>query len=384
MLTTACLVGVWAVADSPAMAQSRISQSQGAPDVTHPSEADRWAHRTADGFVNPGLPEEATERHNRGAFFRWQWERFWAGLPRKVAGGWHPPVLQLDLSPFRARGHEPRVAWFGHDTFLLSIGGALVMTDPHLTGRASPVGFTGPRRLVPPPVAIADLPHVDVVLISHNHYDHLDRDTVRALNRQPGGPPHFFVPVGLKAWMRDAEIEAVTELDWWESAESSGLKVYLVPARHFSARTPFDTNRTLWGGWIVDHPSFRFYHAGDTGYDPVFEEIGRRFAPIDLAALPIGAYEPRWFMSPVHANPDEAVRIHLDVGARRSVAMHWGTFQLTDEAMDEPPAALAAARAAHGVSPQDFFTMQFGEARRFEPRTARPVATQAVPMPLRR
>ncbi len=329
--------------------------------------AGRPTHHTDQGFRNPDIPDVA---HNRGRFLRWQWERLWAGLPREVPGGWHPPVLKPDLEPFRTRGAEPRIAWFGQDTFLLSIGGVLVMTDPHLTDRASPVSFLGPQRQVPLPVRIEDLPPVDVVLISHNHYDHLDLETVQRLNAQPGGAPQFLVPLGLKAWMAEAGIERVVELDWWQHAEVRGLTLVLVPAQHFSARTPFDTNCTLWGGWIVDHPSFRFYFAGDTGYGPLFEEIGRRFAPIDLAALPVGSYEPRWFMSPVHVDPEEAVQIHLDVGARHSVGMHWGTFQLTDEALDEPPRALAAALKKHGVSAETFFLMQFGEVRKLDARPA--------------
>jgi len=342
--------------------------------------AGRPSHYSNDGFLNPDIP--ALE-HNRGRFLRWQWERLWGGLPREVPGGWNPPVLKPDLEPFRARGAAPRIAWFGHDTFLLSIGGVLVITDPHLTGRASPLSFIGPKRRVPLPVRIEELPPVDVVLISHNHYDHLDRATVQRLNAQPGGAPQFLVPLGLKAWMAEAGIERVIELDWWQHAEVRGLTLHLVPAQHFSARTPFDTDRTLWGGWIVDHPSFRFYFAGDTGYGPLFKEIGRRFAPIDLAALPVGAYEPRWFMSPVHVDPEEAVRIHLDVGARRSVGMHWGTFQLTDEALDEPPRALATALKEHGVSAEDFSLMQFGEARTLAARPEITSRTLGTLPPLR-
>jgi L-ascorbate metabolism protein UlaG (beta-lactamase superfamily) len=292
-------------------------------------------------------------------------------------------VLKPDLEPFRARGPEPRLAWFGHDTFLLSIGGVLVLTDPHLTGRASPVSFIGPHRYVPLPVRIEDLPRVDVVVISHNHYDHLDLGTVQRLNAQPGGAPQFLVPLGLKAWLAEAGIVRVIELDWWQHAAVGGLTLHLVPAQHFSARTPFDTDRTLWGGWIVDHPSFRFYFAGDTGYGPLFKEIGRRFAPIDLAALPVGSYEPRWFMRSVHIDPEEAVQIHIDVGARRSVGMHWGTFQLTDEALDEPPRALAAALQQHGISAETFFVMQFGEVRGLAAHAVAPVRVQAiVPGPL--
>jgi L-ascorbate metabolism protein UlaG (beta-lactamase superfamily) len=324
-------------------------------------------HHTAEGFHNPDGAAVIVE-HNRTAFLRWQWERLMSGLPREVPGGWHPPIVHTDLAPFRARGPQPRIAWLGHDTFLLAIGGALVLTDPQFSGRASPVSWAGPRRQVPLPVALAELPRVDVVLISHNHYDHLDRASVLGLNAQPGGPPLFLVPLGLRAWMRGQGIGNVRELDWWEHVQAAGLTLHLVPAQHFSARTPFDTNATLWGGWIVDHPSFRFYFAGDTGYGPLFREIGRRFAPIDLAAIPIGGYEPRWFMSPVHADPQEAVQIHRDVGARRSVGMHWGTFQLTDEALDEPPRALERALAAARIPPGIFDTFGFGEARLLETR----------------
>jgi N-acyl-phosphatidylethanolamine-hydrolysing phospholipase D len=341
-----------------------------------PPSGSTSGHRTANGFRNPG--GEATP-HGPGDLLRWQWERWRNDLPHEVPGGWHPPVVKPDLEPFRARGPEPRIAWLGHDTFLLLIGGTVIMTDPHLTERASPVSFAGPKRQVPAPVAVGELPHVDVVLISHNHYDHLDRGTVLALNGQSGGPPLFLVPLGVKAWMEDQGIRSAQELDWWEQTNARGLTVHFVPAQHFSARTPFDTNRTLWGGWIVDHPSFRFYFAGDTGYDPVFKEIGQRFAPIDLAAIPIGAYEPRWFMRPVHVNPEEAMQIHVDVGARRSVGMHWGTFQLTDEALDEPPKALAAALAAAHLPPDSFVPMGFGEEQVLAPR---PVAN--APATLRR
>jgi N-acyl-phosphatidylethanolamine-hydrolysing phospholipase D len=355
-----CLLGpVSAAGDSAPAGTEPIACNSPAQAPERPS------HHTENGFRNPDIPDL---RHNRGAFFRWQWERFTEGLPRQVEGGWHPPVLTPDLGPFAARGPDPRLAWLGHDTFLLSIGGVLVLTDPQLSERASPVSWVGPRRHVPAPVTVKALPHIDAVVVSHNHYDHMDRATVLELNAQAGGPPQFFVPLGIKAWMEEQGVSRVIELDWWEHAELQGLSFHLVPAQHFSARTPFDTNRTLWGGWIVDHPSFRFYLAGDTGYGPLFKEIGRRFAPIDLAALPIGAYEPRWFMSPVHVDPEEAVRIHLDVGARRSVGMHWGTFQLTDEALDEPPRTLATALAALQVAPEHFYVLGFGESQVLLPR----------------
>ena len=198
----------------------------------------------------------------------------------------------------------------------------------------------------------------------------------------------FFVPLGLRAWCAGHGIRRVIELDWWERAEHGRLAFHLVPVQHWSSRTPFDRDATLWGGWIVEHPagavaphdltradaiasaresSFRFFFAGDTGYSPDFRDIAARFAPIDLAALPIGAYEPRWFMKSMHINPEEAVRIHQDLRARYSVAMHWGTFVLTDEPLDEPPHRLAAARRAAGIAEEHFFVMKHGETRSLQP-----------------
>ena len=218
------------------------------------------------------------------------------------------------------------------------------------------------------------MPHIDAVVISHNHYDHLDLATVKHLSRQARGSPRFFVPLGLKAWFHGHGMHDAVEHDWWDSADFAGLRLHLVPVQHWSSRTTFDYNRTLWGGWIVElpgtsggEPRFRFFFAGDTGYSHDFLDIAARFAPIDLAALPIGAYEPRWFMQVMHVNPEEAVQIHRDLRARHSVAMHWGTFILTDEPLDEPPHRLAAARRAAGISAEEFFLMQHGETRRLAP-----------------
>jgi L-ascorbate metabolism protein UlaG (beta-lactamase superfamily) len=161
-------------------------------------------------------------------------------------------------------------------------------------------------------------------------------------------------------------IENVTELDWWESADHMGLKFTLAPVQHWSSRTPWDRNKTLWGAWVVEHPHLRFFFGGDFGYSPDLADIGKRFGTIDLAALPIGAYEPRWFMSVMHANPDEAVRARQDLHARYAVAMHWGTFRLTDELLDEPPRKLADALAKSGVAPEQFFLMKHGETRKLD------------------
>ncbi|HEX7927256.1 MAG TPA: MBL fold metallo-hydrolase, partial [bacterium] len=304
------------------------------------------------------------------------WERWRDGLPKEPEGGYRPAVVTPDVAWLKANTTETSITWIGHVTFLYQVGGANVLTDPHFSERASPFSFAGPKRFVPPALALKDLPHIDAVVISHNHYDHLDRASVVALSKQAGGSPLFLVPLGNKAWFEGEGITNVEELDWWQSREVAGLRVTVVPVQHWSSRTPWDRNETLWGGWIIDHPNFRFMFAGDTGYSADFKEIGAKFPGIDLAGIPIGAYEPRWFMKWAHVNPEEAVQIHKDLGARQSVAMHWGTFQLTDETIDEPPKALARALQQADISPERFFVMKFGETRKFPPRTSRAAASR--------
>jgi N-acyl-phosphatidylethanolamine-hydrolysing phospholipase D len=314
-------------------------------------------HHTAEGFRN-NYPSSAP-----GSFWKWQRERWAKGLPKIPEGGYRFELLRPDVTWLQQNRSEPTLTWVGHATFLLQLGGINILTDAHFSERASPVQFAGPRRVVAPALRLTELPHIDAVVISHNHYDHLDRGTVKRLAAQSGGSAHFFVPLGLKAWFRRAGIHSVTELDWWDEAQHRGLKLTLTPVQHWSSRTPWDRDKTLWGGWVVEHPQLRFFFAGDTGYSQDFKDIGERLGAVDLAALPIGAYDPRWFMQIMHVNPEEAVQIHRDLRARHSVAMHWGTFILTDEPLDEPPHRLAAARHAAGVSPEAFFVMKHGETR---------------------
>ena len=327
-------------------------------------------HHGADGFRN-NYPTVA-----RGSYWRWQRERWSKGLPKIPPGGYHFEQSQPDVHWLRANRSVDTITWIGHASFLLQLGGLNILTDPHLTERASPLAFAGPRRLVPPALALRELPHIDVVVISHNHYDHLDAGTVKHLAQQRAGSPLFLVPLGLKAWFNGRGMRHVIELDWWERTAHAGLQFHLCPVQHWSARSLWDRDKTLWGGWMVEASDFRFFFTGDTGYSRDFLDIAARFGPIDLAAIPIGAYEPRWFMQVMHVNPEEAVRIHLDLQARHSVAMHWGTFVLTDEPMDEPPHKLDLARRAAGVSSEDFFVMRHGEMRRLEP--LRRPAAQAV------
>ena len=315
------------------------------------------SHHTETGFRN-NYPHQEKQ-----SFWRWQWERWKNGVAPDPEGGYGFVLVKPDVAFLRSNRNEPTLTWIGHATLLLQVGGVNVLTDPHFTERASPVSFAGPKRYVPPALSIADLPHIDVVVISHNHYDHLDTGTVKQLNRQAGGPPRFFVPLGEKAWFGSEGIDNVAELDWWDRVRYRGLDIHLVPVQHWSARTPWDRNETLWGGWMIEHPDLRFFFSGDTGYSKDFADIRSRFGPIDLAAIPVGCYEPRWFMNANHVDPEEAVQIHRDLAARRSVGIHWGTFRLTDERLDEPPRKLKEALARAGISTDEFFLMKHGETR---------------------
>jgi N-acyl-phosphatidylethanolamine-hydrolysing phospholipase D len=229
---------------------------------------------------------------------------------------------------------------------------------------------------------MADLPNIDAVLISHNHYDHLDRSSVALLDQKAkavGKSTLFLVPLGLKAWFNGIGIDSVVELDWWQHHVVKGAEFHLTPVQHWSARSVNDRSNTLWGGWAVFGADFHWYYAGDTGYSRDFADTAKHFASrqtaalgggFDLALIPIGAYEPRWFMAQQHVNPMESVRIHQDVGAKRSLGVHWGTFKLTDEPLDQPPRDLAVARQALGLKAADFGVLAIGESQQFAKRSA--------------
>lgn len=251
-----------------------------------------------------------------------------------------PRVVENDGMQLRQDRLRTSVTWIGHATLLVQGGGVSVLTDPIFSQRISGI-FS---RFAAPGVAMAKLPPIDVVVISHNHRDHLDEPSVKAL----GPSVHYVVPLGLAAWFRQRGLTQVTELDWWQTTEiktalGHTAQVTLVPAQHWSRRGLSDDRQSLWGGYVIALAGSHVYFAGDTGYPAAFKEIGRRFANLDYALLPIGAYEPRWFMCAQHISPEDAARAFSDLGARHLIPMHYATFRLSDEPMDEPPLLLQKA-----------------------------------------
>lgn len=293
--------------------------------------------------------------HGVWSAVKWQWESL--GESIKVV---RFPLGENDPEYLRNNREDTTLTWIGHATFLFQYNGYNILTDPHMTKRTSPIDWLGPSRKTPPGLNIDQLPDIDLVMISHNHYDHMDRTTIHRICRQQDQDPHFLVPLGVKQWFLNSGIDSVTEMGWWDKSGVAEWTVHAVPTQHFSGRGLVDRNRTLWAGWVLKQDDFTLYFAGDTGYSPGFKEIGEMYGPMDLSLIPIGAYKPRWFMNPIHVDPEEAVRIHKDVKSRFSVGMHWGTFVLADEDMDEPPRLLKEITKKEGME-NEFITLQHGQ-----------------------
>lgn len=263
-----------------------------------------------------------------------------------------------------AKGSEPSITWVGHATFVVQLGHVTFLTDPIWSDTASPISFLGPRRHVAPGIAIEDLPPIDFVLISHNHYDHLDLPTLRQLvERDPR--TRFFVPLGNAEVLRSAGASDVVELDWGEGADFEAVRITCLPSQHWSQRGLTDRQEALWSSWAVTSEDRRFYFAGDTGAFAGFAAIGEALGPFDLAAMPIGAYAPVAMMKPFHLDPEEAVEAGRALRAARLVGMHFGTFDLTDEPLDEPPRRFRAAGAEAGYAREDVWVLDVGETRTF-------------------
>jgi N-acyl-phosphatidylethanolamine-hydrolysing phospholipase D len=319
-------------------------------------------HLPGRGFRNP-WPDLPPQRLRD--LLRWNLDRLVHGVPPDP----DPAVFAVvePRLPASLAVRDLAITWIGHAAALVQMAGRNVLTDPMFGDRASPLRSVGPQRWVRPGLPLGKLPPVHSVLLSHNHYDHLDAASVRALGRRfPDAAWH--VPLGLAATVRELGVASVRELDWWEAADDGPLRIVAAPAQHFSARTPFDRNRTLWCSWAIAGAGRRVFFAGDTGYHPAFGEIGRRLGPFDAALLPVGAYAPRWFMRAVHMDPEEAVRAFADLGDGGAgggvlVPIHWGTFKLTDEPMDEPPRRTREAWARSGRPTDRLWLLRHGETR---------------------
>lgn len=348
------------------------NQNPAAPPGSDPPVAPR-PHLVSDHFdgrlfFNPGVhppppPPGEEQRRSRPAWI-WRW-LFGADWPR-----W-PEVAEQEPGPAPA-ARVPKgtlsITPVGHATFLIQMDGLNILTDPIWSERCSPVSWAGPRRYRAAGIRFEDLPPIDAVLVSHNHYDHLDLPTLKRLAEK--GAPRAVVPLGNLGLMQTAGIPHTDELDWWQSVRlSPDVTVTLVPAQHFSARTLWDRNKTLWGGFVVSGPSGKVFHAGDTGYGPHFREIARRLAPIRVALLPIAPYRPRQAkeslttpFSIVHMGPAEAVQAHLDLGAELSIAGHFQVFQLGSDGFDDAVNELASSLQEHNLKPGTFLAPLQGQA----------------------
>jgi len=258
---------------------------------------------------------------------------------------------------------EIGLTFVNHSTMLIQWGKINMLTDPIWGKRAGPFNFLGPRRIHPPGIAFENLPPIDIILLSHNHYDHLDIATLKRLSKVHR--PYIVTGLGNLKWLASRGIEKVIEFDWWQRSELlNTLEIVFIPAQHFSARSVFDINKTLWGGFALKKGESWIYYSGDTGYCNVFKQVRDKFGPMRLALLPIGAYKPRWFMKTVHMSPEEAVQAHMDLHADRSAAMHYGTFHLSDEGIDEPCLALQLEMERRGIDSDKFWILSPGEFRR--------------------
>jgi len=310
-------------------------------------------HFDGKHFFNPEPTIRGGGKKRRGFFSllrsRWRKDAAWATWPKRVENATHPPP-----------GPPPTVTFIGHSSFLIHLPGLTLLTDPVFSRRCSPSQWVGPKRVRAPAVPLDKLPPIDLILLSHNHYDHMD---VRALRRIRRRFPDAAIvtTLGNAAFLARKGLPDAVELDWWQGFALGDTTITATPARHFAARTLWDRNETLWGGFWLEHQGMKLYFAGDTGYTKFFAAIRARLGAPDLALLPIGAYEPRWFMGPVHMNPEDAVMALKDLQARRAVGMHYGTFQLTAEEIDAPQRDLATALHAAGIGRERFRALDVGE-----------------------
>ncbi|MCP5498944.1 MAG: MBL fold metallo-hydrolase [Leptospiraceae bacterium] len=313
-------------------------------------------HHRKDGFVNP---YPTYKEHNFSDFLKWRWNR--GSELEKVIDpkNYKFSYVENNAEEIRKNTNKFSVTWIGHATSLIQLDGKNILTDPIWSERCSPLSFVGPKRYVKPGIEMKNLPRIHFVLISHNHYDHMDLPSLKELNKRFS--PTFIVGLKNKQFLESNGIQNVIELDWWDHVFRDGLRIHFTPTQHFSARGLLDRNETLWGSFIIEGQENTFYFAGDTAYFPGFKEIAEKFPRIDLAILPIGAYEPRWFMSPVHMDPAGAVLAFMDLKAKYLLPMHYQTFVLTDEPLDEPLKLCKKEYEAKQLPPNHLLPLKIGE-----------------------
>ncbi len=305
-------------------------------------------HFDGTRFVNPA----GVKAQGLGKVFKWMFKR--------EKGAWQDLTARKSTLSKPASKSNPatHVYFINHSSFLIQIDGINILTDPVYSERVSPFQFAGPKRMRQPGIAFTDLPPVDLILLSHNHYDHLDLPTVKKLSEK--FDPQFIVPLGVRHFLANKGIDKVKELDWWDHEVFLNLKILSTPAQHFSGRGLFDRDRSLWCGFSIKGRDKHILYIGDTGHGTFFDKFPEVIGPPDLAIIPIGAYKPKWFMKPIHCSPAQAIEIHEMVQATKSVACHHGTFPLGDDGMDEPAQELAAARSEKGIASDTFVILQNG------------------------
>jgi L-ascorbate metabolism protein UlaG (beta-lactamase superfamily) len=307
-------------------------------------------HFDGKRFINP----EGVQAKGLSDVIKWATNR--------KRGTWNSDLTErYGPRPLERETEHIRVTFINHSTFLIQVDGINILTDPVWSTRTSPFSWAGPKRMRLPGIKLEQLPTIHVVLLSHNHYDHLDILTMRTIFG--AHHPRIVVPLGVKKFLDDNWISGADEMDWWqENSLLNNMRIQCVPAQHFSGRGMLDRDRTLWCGYVVKTSRGNIYFAGDTGYnESTFKEIGAKVGSVKLSLLPIGAYQPRWFMSPIHTSPDEAANIHVDVNSQLSIGSHFGTFPLADEGFADPKKDLSEALAIKNIPAKDFITLEEGQ-----------------------
>jgi len=314
-------------------------------------------HHTSEGFQNN--PYHLSSG-NTGVLFILR--RVWYSLFPKEMGSHYQLSESENLEQLHASNKNSALTWLGHASFLIRLDGKNILSDPHLTDWAGPIEGFGPKRYTPPGISIENLPPIDIIVISHNHYDHLSKHTLERLPNK--ADIEIVVPLGMKPFFLDIGYTRVTELDWHESIELGSIKLSAVPSVHHSGRGLFDKNEMLWAAWVIQSQKKKLFFAGDTAYsESIFRDIGKNYGPFDWALVPIGAYSPIELLKQNHVIPEEAVQLGKDIQAKNLVAMHWGTFNLSDEPPDEPPRLFELAGKRLGYSAESLWVMNIGETR---------------------